>query len=388
MKLITTNGSKVALEVKEMPNGILKCEIKHKISDTEATMIYGGPKIPADEWRRVLSFFRWTYKETHSESQVRGYLDPVDNTIRFWAFPQKRGGGMTTEEIDNDDSRKQRQELPNAGSLIYFVTAHHHCSSNAFQSGGDQANEVGQDGLHITIGNMDKSVHDMDARFYMDRIKFAPKMDRFWDIGTAIADATPSMMHDVIARYQMCQGSEVDFPQQWKDNLIDKKYPQTVYRGGMGYGVAGASYNGSHFETLQEKIERVAGTCMDTLMNIIEFDTLKQVINFLRDSTVMDEILDKCQPERFDALDIRGVIKLMDSIAEEEYQDMLHELAGGQEPTKEGKKARRRRKKREAQATQEKIATCQDVEKAKEADNAKDKPGEQTVAGQDWGNGE
>ncbi len=34
------------------------------------------------------------------------------------------------------------------------ISAHHHCSASAFQSGTDEENERGQDGLHITVGRM------------------------------------------------------------------------------------------------------------------------------------------------------------------------------------------------------------------------------------------
>jgi hypothetical protein len=46
-----------------------------------------------------------------------------------------------------------------------FGTVHHHCSSSAFQSGTDHSDELSREGLHFTIGNLDKPFDlDIHAR--------------------------------------------------------------------------------------------------------------------------------------------------------------------------------------------------------------------------------
>ena len=66
----------------------------------EPNLSWKGGKIPIDEWNKILAFFKWSYDETHSETQVRLLYNPTENKWAAWAFPQEHGTGMTTKEID------------------------------------------------------------------------------------------------------------------------------------------------------------------------------------------------------------------------------------------------------------------------------------------------
>lgn len=224
--------------------GVLKCVFEHKIESTTVKFKYEGPKINPEEWKQVLSFFQWTYDTTHSESQVRVFLDPVDNKLVFWAFPQEAKTSMSAREIDNDDKKKQRSELPNAGKLIAFGTVHHHCAAGAFQSSTDYSDEKDVTGIHMTIGKMNDPQYNMHARFCHGGFQLEPDLSQFWPIGE-IAEMVPPEHWDKVARYQMCKKPDkLDFPDQWKTNLIEVK-TVTRYDGGMGYhtyGGVGSSY--------------------------------------------------------------------------------------------------------------------------------------------------
>lgn len=351
MQIITINGNeKTLIENKDMPHGILKCEFRHKLGDGTYSMHYGGPKIDPAEWHKVMSFFRWTNKEHSSECQVRGFIDPIDKVIRFWAFPQEARTGMSATEIANDDAKAQRLALPHSESLIYFITVHHHCGTNAFQSGGDQANEVGQDGLHITMGKMNSDHHDIDARFYLSRVKMAPKMEEFWQLSPELTQTIPATVHDMVARYQMCRKVDVEFPEQWKKNLVEKKWsstPSGTYRGGLGYT---SPY--STAESLTEKISRVAESTVEDLLRSMELDVVYKSISYMKESLILETILDNSMPERFDGMDIRNVIKDMYDLVEEELEDALNQVdtvVSGSDngKTKETKKQRKKREKAE-----------------------------------------
>lgn len=236
------NGSTVEDDVSI--EGLLECKLSHQIKETKGTVLYTGPKIPPEVWNEVLSFFKWCHTTYKSECQVRLYVSPTQGTWRAWAFPQEAKTGMTARELDNEDARTQRAELNmNPPDWIYFGTVHHHCSAGAFQSGTDEENEKNQDGLHITVGRMDEKKHDLHARFYRKGLKFTPDLSWFYDV-TPSLDAVKTWMasspvaldpkinptlflghkdKDDLAKSLMCEPSVVEFPQAWRENIVEIK---------------------------------------------------------------------------------------------------------------------------------------------------------------------
>jgi hypothetical protein len=110
-----------------------------------------------------------------------------------------------------------------SGDWLYFCTVHHHCSTSAFQSGTDEANERNQDGLHLTMGRMDAERHELHARFYLSGNCFEPDLSRFWPVDPSLAEQVPPAMLDELARFQMCEKVVVDFPDAWRKNVIETK---------------------------------------------------------------------------------------------------------------------------------------------------------------------
>lgn len=210
--------------VKSFP-GLFDCAFKHKIASAEASLNYKGPPMDRKMWDQILAFFQWTYDTTHSESQVRLFVNVEKALWAPWAFPQEARTGMTAKELDTEDFKKQRAMFKDSEGWIYFGTVHHHCSAGAFQSGTDLANEQGIDGLHITIGKMASDRYDMHCRFYVYGCMFEPDMGLFWDIGEEVSKLIPANLHDQVARFQMCEKvkANTDFPDQWKTNLIEVK---------------------------------------------------------------------------------------------------------------------------------------------------------------------
>lgn len=242
---------KTVSEIKESRDvpGLLECKWKHQIKTTEADLKYTGPRIDADTWNQVLSFFRWTQKEYHSESQARLFVNRAEAKWAAWAFPQEARTGMTAKEIEDCPATKeQRAQFDH--NWIYFGTVHHHCSGSAFQSSTDEANEHDQDGLHITVGKMGSPHHDLHCRFYLRKMYFEPDMSLFWDIGKELQEKLPDDLHDRIARHQMGMVIEVPFPDTWKENIIEVVKPQSSFSTGLmvgnGGGVADLRPHGFH----------------------------------------------------------------------------------------------------------------------------------------------
>jgi hypothetical protein len=232
MKLLKTKSELTELR---SVSGIMDCTVKHEIKNTSASATYTGPKIPPEVWQEVLSFLKWVYDTTKSEAQVRMYVNPTQNTWKAWAYPQEARTGMSAKELDNQDASRQREQFKDSEGWIYFNTTHSHCSCGAFQSGTDEANEQNQDGLHITVGHLDKSAYDLHFRFYRSGLKFEPDMSEFWDIGEPWKTAPEQFVNkDAIARWQMGQPlKDAAFPAEWKANLIEIK--PTYQSCGLGY---------------------------------------------------------------------------------------------------------------------------------------------------------
>lgn len=205
--------------------GLITCNIKNKVQTAEADTTYIGPKISPEVWQQVLAFFQWTYDTTHSESQVRLFTNLKERRWAAWAFPQKAKTGMSADELDTDETKKQRAQFNDKDGWIYFGTVHHHCNASAFQSGTDKANEERIDGLHITVGNMGGPRYDLHARFYLSGFCFEPDMSKLWDIGDNLTALLPVDLYDRVARHQMCTKAPTatEFPAQWKENLIEVK---------------------------------------------------------------------------------------------------------------------------------------------------------------------
>lgn len=244
----------VLKQVKEV-SGLFHCLLEHRVVDTKAAITWNGPKIPEEEWQKVLAFFQWTYDTTHSESQVRFYVNPRLQTWKAWAYPQEASTGMSARELDTDEAKAQRAQFSDSEGWLYFGTVHHHCAMSAFQSGTDEANEKNQDGIHITVGNMASDHYTLHERFYLNGQLINHDLNWFYEVPADTVDEVPQWaqkflpkdIKDLLARGAMCKKVDKDatFPDQWKENLIAKKLePVRTYAGGLGYGGGVTSIGG------------------------------------------------------------------------------------------------------------------------------------------------
>ena len=227
MKL-TKIGASQLVQTKKVP-GLLSCEVEYEVKSGTGRLQYSGPKFSRGMWHQVLSFFRWTYCEMDSESQVRLYVNTTLGRWGAWAFPQEARTGMSAKEIPVKETPEQAVERfgswnsEPSDDWVYFCTVHHHCAASAFQSGTDEENERNQDGLHITVGHMGSERHDLHARFYLAGNCFEPDLSLFWPIEPDLIEQLPASMLDELARFQMCEKVESEFPLAWRQNVIEIK---------------------------------------------------------------------------------------------------------------------------------------------------------------------
>jgi hypothetical protein len=245
MKLVKTDIKRLVRNPEG--SGLFTTDLHYEVTKAEGELTYTGPKIQPIVWQQVLSFFKWSYDKTKGESQVRLFVNPKLGLWRAWAFPQEASMGLSTRELDNEEKKKQRAELfgKEDADWTAWGTVHHHCDIGAFQSGTDEQDEKSVGGLHITVGDINKAHHSIHCRLYHQGDLYEPDMSKFWDIGDVLKNLPPEIkafipagIEDRVAREQMCIPSTVEFPDQWKENLIEIKqetYQDEYWAGRVPY---------------------------------------------------------------------------------------------------------------------------------------------------------
>ena len=117
------------------------------------TAEWHGAKIPFDMWSEIMAFMKASQAKFSSETMLFLYYDESkEQPWDFWVPPQETAG-MTVKSSPNDpEFSKQRALYPD----VMFGTVHHHCTSTAFQSGTDEADETTREGFHFTVGKLGK----------------------------------------------------------------------------------------------------------------------------------------------------------------------------------------------------------------------------------------
>ncbi len=124
-----------ATKVGSIPN--LK---KHK----EELILKLPGKIPADQLRRVVAFFQKVYQMHQAEAAVVIYYSPEEAEYSLVVPDQKVSGASAHYTVKGTPD-----------GLLRVGEFHSHARMKASHSGIDDADEEHDDGLHITIGNLD-----------------------------------------------------------------------------------------------------------------------------------------------------------------------------------------------------------------------------------------
>lgn len=134
-----------------------------EVPEQEVTPIWKGAKIPLTMWQTIVKFCKHSYDELKSETLIYLFYDETAEQPWSWWVPPQTTHGMTVKsDPDHVDYAVQRAKFPDT----MFGTVHHHCATSAFQSGTDEADETQREGLHFTVGNLNKD-NDFDVHFRM-----------------------------------------------------------------------------------------------------------------------------------------------------------------------------------------------------------------------------
>jgi len=131
------------------------------VEHEELVPVFKGKHIPRQMWKKILSFMKQSYDKFKSETLVFLFYDESKDQPWSWWVPPQETLGMTVKSLPDDpEYAEQRAHYPDT----MFGTVHHHCSTSAFQSGTDEADEVNREGIHFTVGNLNTDEFDLHCR--------------------------------------------------------------------------------------------------------------------------------------------------------------------------------------------------------------------------------
>lgn len=182
------------------------------------TFKWTGRKIPRSLWDEVLRFFVANHVKNHSEAVARVYYNrDSDEPWHFVVHPQK----VTTATAKDTLADELLGPLLVNGYEA-FGSIHSHSTMSAFQSGTDRSDEQYGNGIHITLGNLDRDILSADLRWSF-RGDFFPV-----DL-TDLFDVPCFAMHDDNDRYRDLF-MEFYFERVWCTVPSDARTPETLAR--------------------------------------------------------------------------------------------------------------------------------------------------------------
>lgn len=133
--------------------------------DTDATL--NLPKIPGRIIGQALMFFRTVFKKLGSESYVT-LLYSETKGFQLWCPKQEVSrGSVSYDRTDQPDFSDRKSE-----GWQMIGTIHSHCDFSAFHSGTDTGDEETFDGIHITLGHVNRDDFSMVSSIALNASRF------------------------------------------------------------------------------------------------------------------------------------------------------------------------------------------------------------------------
>ena len=160
--------------------GLWEGDIAPILDETsEVDLHWKGGKIPARILWECLTWFRKVNEKYSSEAQARLGYNPETKEWCWVAFPQYVVAGLYSKEIPTDELTEAQnamrlratKEMADGG-FMEAGTIHSHCDAGAFASGTDDKDEISQNGVHITLGNISSEQPEIHGRVVFRKIKY------------------------------------------------------------------------------------------------------------------------------------------------------------------------------------------------------------------------
>jgi len=172
-------------------------------------------KIPGYPFAKIVDFFRAVYVEHKSEAVVLIFYDMETDEYEFVIPPQKVSGasadyvkGFSIEGMD------------------MIGTAHCHAGMSAYHSGVDDKDEESFDGIHITIGDMDKESFSISASIVSNGTRFIVDPEEYIKDIIKVVDVDEEVNKPYSKVFRMVDGKLVEskVSHVYSYRKFDKRY--------------------------------------------------------------------------------------------------------------------------------------------------------------------
>jgi hypothetical protein len=153
-------------------------EFEH-LTDSVPLIWKNIPKVPARVISQAYSYFRWAFASRNAEAMV--FLLWKDGEYSLWAPNQN----VTLMSVH---ARFDPRGIPADHRVV--GTIHSHCDFGAFHSGTDEGDADDHDGLHITIGHVDKDKPELAGMISFGKTQWQLEPEEYID-GELTAGAFP-----------------------------------------------------------------------------------------------------------------------------------------------------------------------------------------------------
>lgn len=179
--VVAKNGVYIHVE-RQIGSALVKADGIPWLEDAKPSISLKLPKIPGRIIGQALTFFRKVWDQHRSEAYVQLYYSKELNQYRLWC-PQQRvsAGGVSYNRADQFSYEERvgdgKQDVTKQWKWQMVGTIHSHCNFSAFHSGTDTHDEETFDGIHITLGHVDRKEFSMVASVAVNanRVQLEPE---------------------------------------------------------------------------------------------------------------------------------------------------------------------------------------------------------------------
>ena len=242
--LVTKTGIYLHKETKA-GNALVKVEGIPWLQEPTIEFRLKLPKIPGSIIGQALTFFRKVFQQYKSEAYVTLMYSAKLNQYRLWCPAQKVSAASVNYDRTDQPSFEDRQ----SNDWQMCGTIHSHCDFSAYHSGTDIGDEASFDGIHITLGHVNRAQFSMEASVAINdkREKLEPE--------NCCSGVIRVSNKEVVSRPYMTWGescffdlelSEEDAQQLVADTAIinSELMPKVEHNGWQGNNQFGFNYGG------------------------------------------------------------------------------------------------------------------------------------------------
>jgi hypothetical protein len=168
--LVTGKGNFLVKKT-NLYSSVTEARVLPGLLEQESSLSLRFPKVPREIMEKMYGFFDAVYQQWEGEAVVFLYYAPESKEFRLAVPPQTLFRYRTLSGFWRTAQRVEYGYCPRPEGFLKLGDAHSHADLPAFFSCADD-NDDKEDGLRITIGNLDRARPDVKVSFVVNRTRF------------------------------------------------------------------------------------------------------------------------------------------------------------------------------------------------------------------------